>query len=224
MFKYTAVMIEPRQHKAIYFVLNNFLMNLSDDWEVRVLVGNDNIDYVNDIVYNRLYQFLFRLTVINIGITNLNQRDYSKLMINKDTYDNIPTEMFLIFQTDSMIFKENKDLIYNYMEYDYVGAPWYSNDPQKQVGNGGLSLRRKSKMLEIINRGNVLAYNEDAYFSWSYPINKPSFEQAKEFSVETVFNENSFGIHNAWKYLSYEQTEFLKNKYEGLSELIELNS
>jgi hypothetical protein len=29
--KYTAVIIEPRQHKALQFVLNNFLENLNDE-------------------------------------------------------------------------------------------------------------------------------------------------------------------------------------------------
>jgi hypothetical protein len=218
MFKYTAIMIEPREHKAMHFVLNNFLTNLSDDWEIRVLVGDDNINYVTNIVKQLCDSD--RLKVINIGIKNLSQSDYSKLLVTKSFYDNIHTEMFLIFQTDSMIFPQYKEYIYNYMDYDYVGAPWTNGD----VGNGGLSLRRKSRMLEIIDRGAPLLYNEDGYFAWSYPINKPSFELAKLFSIETVFSENSFGIHNAWKYLSQEQIEFLKNKYEGLNDLIELNS
>ena len=32
--KYTAIIIEPRTHKALEFVLNNFLENLNDDWIV----------------------------------------------------------------------------------------------------------------------------------------------------------------------------------------------
>lgn len=218
MFKYTAVMIEPREHKAMHFVLNNFLTNLSNDWEIRLFVGDDNINYVTNIA-NKL-DHSDRLKVLNIGIKNLSQSDYSKLLVTKSFYDNIPTEMFLIFQTDSMIFSQYKEYIYIYMSYDYVGAPWMNRD----VGNGGLSLRRKSRMLEIIDRGAPLMYNEDGYFAWSYPINKPSFELAKFFSIETVFNEISFGVHNAWKYLLQDQIEFLKNKYEGLSELIELNT
>lgn len=218
MFKYTAIMIEPREHKAMHFVLNNFLTNLSNDWEIRVFVGDNNINYVTNIA-NKL-DHSDRLKVINIGIKNLSQSDYSKLLVTKSFYDNIPTEMFLIFQTDSMIFSQYKEYIYIFMDYDYVGAPWTNRD----VGNGGLSLRKKSRMLEIIDRGAPLMYNEDGYFAWSYPINKPSFELAKFFSIETVFNEISFGVHNAWKYLSQDQIEFLKNKYEGLSELIELNT
>lgn len=31
MFKYTAVIIEPRRHNALEFVLENFLTNLSEE-------------------------------------------------------------------------------------------------------------------------------------------------------------------------------------------------
>ena len=65
-------------------------------------------------------------------------------------HDYIKTEMFLIFQTDTLIL--NKEKIYDFMNYDYVGAPfnrnfnWRRNYPLTDfydVGNGGLSLRRK---------------------------------------------------------------------------------
>ena len=73
-----------------------------------------------------------------MNVDNLTIRDYNRLFTNKSFYDYIPTETFLIFQTDTMIFKEHKNLINNFLEYDYVGAPWLAC---KQVGNGGLSLR-----------------------------------------------------------------------------------
>ena len=34
MFKYTAIIVEPRCHKALSFVLQNFFENLSDEWGV----------------------------------------------------------------------------------------------------------------------------------------------------------------------------------------------
>ena len=51
----------------------------------------------------------------------------------------------MVFQTDSVICDENSKLINDYMLYDYVGAPW-----KDAVGNGGFSLRRKSKALEMM--------------------------------------------------------------------------
>jgi len=52
-------------------------------------------------------------------------------------------------------------------------------------------------------------------------LNKPSFEDAKEFSIEPVYNDKSFGIHKPWRNLKkedyqqliklYPQIEILKN-------------
>ena len=47
--------------------------------------------------------------------------------------------------------KKNKDIINDFLEYDYVGAPWiitaYTFTKNcSYIGNGGFSLRRKSKI------------------------------------------------------------------------------
>jgi hypothetical protein len=52
MSKYTAIIIEPREHKALSFVLNNFLSNLSNDWSFIIFHGNKNSEYVKNIVNN----------------------------------------------------------------------------------------------------------------------------------------------------------------------------
>ena len=44
--KYTAIIVEPREHKALAFVLENFLENLNDDWNVIILHGTENKKYV----------------------------------------------------------------------------------------------------------------------------------------------------------------------------------
>ena len=102
--------------------------------------------------------------------------------------------------------KENKDKINDFLQYDYVGAPWLR---RKEVGNGGFSIRRKSKMLEIIHKcpyetlisDDIDYQNEDVYFSLLCPsvsINKPSYEESQIFSSETIWNPKSFGLHKVW--------------------------
>lgn len=202
---YSAIIIEPRCHKALEFVLGNFLENLSDDWNIIIFHGNLNIEFVYDIVENKLSQYKSRVSFVNLGIDNLTRQEYSDLLIT-DTrfYDHIPTETFLIFQTDTMIFKKHRNLINNFLKYDYVGAPWPWNptNDENNVGNGGLSLRKKSKMLEIIEKEKNpnLSLLEDVFFSCNkvVPLYKPSFEEAKYFSVEWVFSEITFGCHQPW--------------------------
>jgi hypothetical protein len=230
MYKYTALIIEPRKHKALEFVLNNFLYNLSNDWQIIIFHGNNNIEYIKNI-FNKLdIIYPNRITnLINLNIDNLHFTQYNNLFFSETLYSYIPNEIFIVFQTDSIILNDNKDLINLFLDFDYIGAPWRN----KEVGNGGFSIRKKSKMLEILkikgcprNQDNV---NEDQYFSClgskrklNIEYNIANFETANRFSVETVFNEKPFGIHNCWKYLNQEEILFLTTKYPEISELIKL--
>ena len=197
-YKYTAIIIEPREHKALEFVLQNFNDNLSDDWQFIVFHGNKNKEYSENICKKVFIPERVRL--INLNVDNLTIPEYNKLLFTTDFYNNISTDTFLVFQTDSIICNKHKDLINNFLEYDYVGAPWING-----VGNGGLSLRKKSKMIKILNNckhdDNT---NEDVFFSSSCDnivINKPEIETAKTFSIEHLNNNKSFGIHKAYEYL-----------------------
>lgn len=221
---YTAVIVEPREHKALAFVLNNFVENLSDNWNFIIFHGNKNIDYILNILKSPLLsKNINRIKLINLNVDNLTRRDYNNLLVSKDFYNKIPTEVFLIFQTDTMICKQNKHLINKFIKYDYVGAPILK---MELVGNGGLSLRRKSKMLEIINTCEYKNENEDVYFSRACHknnVNKPDYEESKEFSVETIYHPNSFGVHKLWNYLSEKEINDKNNFCTGVFELTDLN-
>ena len=134
--------------------------------------------------------------------------------------------MFLLFQTDSMICKPYRERIYDFMEYDYVGAPWHEvvRYPWKtQVGNGGLSLRRRSAMVRIaVNIPYIPGYPEDMYFSEGCDrlgLKKPTWAKAKEFAIETQASPSSFGIHRAWRW-----TSVAEEQCPGYSELVRLNA
>ena len=222
--EYTAIMIEPRKHGAMEYVLKNFTDNLDERWNFIIFHGNLNEQFVKDIVDKKLQKHKHRITFSNLGVDNLTVAQYSELFYNAALYDNIPTEMFLVFQTDSMILAKNKDNIYKFMNFDYVGAPW--NDKirgfsitngtattKNIVGNGGLSLRRKSKMLEVLEHkdkcldtenkqpyGKFIA--EDQCFNGSYAqdvnLRVPTLENAKFFGVEELYSNQAFGTHKPW--------------------------
>jgi hypothetical protein len=220
--QYTAIIIEPREHKALSFVLRSFLNNLSSQWDVIVFHGNKNIQYLENIITNDLAEHKNRIKLINLNVDNLTIGDYNKLLLSESFYNNIPTEVFLVFQTDTLINDKNKEKINDFLQYDYVGAPW--RDFGFNVGNGGLSLRRKSKILEKIRKCPYKGENEDMYFANDecIKLNKPSGEKAKEFSVETIYYENPFGVHKPNGNLSNEELEMLKKNVNGLDELIRL--
>uniref|UniRef100_A0A6C0B8W0 DUF5672 domain-containing protein n=1 Tax=viral metagenome TaxID=1070528 RepID=A0A6C0B8W0_9ZZZZ len=201
---YSAVIVEPRIHKALLFVLKNFLENLSNEWNIIIFHGNLNKRYIKSLIDNKLSQYKGRISLVNLNIDNLTREEYSRLFVsNKNFYRFIPTETFLVFQTDTMIFPPYKNLINNFLKYDYVGAPW-PHDPRNNghnVGNGGLSLRQKSKMLEIMDKEQEKNLPEDVFFSCTTEVElyKPSAEEAKLFSIENIFSDQTFGCHQPWR-------------------------
>ena len=218
---YTAIIVEPRCHKALKFVLHNFYKNLSNEWNIILFHGNQNEQFSRNIINE--FSNKNRINMINLNVDNLTISQYNNLFINdKSFYDKIPTETFLVFQTDTMIFPRYKNYINLFLKYDYVGAPWPHTPRNNQnVGNGGLSLRKKSKMLEIMDKDPNKNCNEDVYFSCSNYVSlyKPSFEEAKYFSIELVFSNYSFGCHKCWLY--HNKQKLIKT-YPSLINLIKL--
>jgi len=196
---YTAVIIETRQHKALEFVLRNFLSTL--ECPFLLFCGNLNKEFCTSLLSGPLAEFKERVRLVELNVDTMRASEYSTLLCTKKTiYNEIHTEHFLLFQTDTMLFPRFKDNLNEFFKYDYVGAPW-NNDRFGGVGNGGLSLRKKSKMLEIMDTVTYCGEPEDMYFCNNLLVDlyRPSMEEAKRFSVEEVFHPESFGCHQPWK-------------------------
>lgn len=230
--KFTAIIVEPRKHRALDFVLGNFLENLDGRWRIIVFHGTENETFVKDIIAAKGTD---RITTANIGRSNLTKEEYSAYMMSTEFLYKVPTDTFLIFQTDSMICSDQKNTIDKFLKYDYVGAPWKEIPKEYErrgtlVGNGGLSLRRKSKMLEILEKCPVSPSNvpEDVFFALpcaGVRIYKPSVSTAKEFSMEMLYGPKSWGIHRAWNKdnLGEGLTEEIEAQCRGYKTLVKLN-
>lgn len=227
--KYTAIIVEPRQHKALELVLSNFTSNLDERWNFIIFHGTNNLDFIINILNNIIPEHKNRFTLINLNVENMSTNDYNNLLYTRDFYNNIPTEIFLIFQTDTIICKKYKDYIYKFLDYDYVGAPWRVSlfgNSTKIVGNGGLSLRKKSKMLEILDNCTHNYENEDMFFSklisnckYDVELKKPTIEDAMKFSVETIYNNETFGVHKPWGWIDSKNDMSFCEDYDKLVEL-----
>uniref|UniRef100_A0A6C0KTL5 DUF5672 domain-containing protein n=1 Tax=viral metagenome TaxID=1070528 RepID=A0A6C0KTL5_9ZZZZ len=225
MRKYSAIIIEPRQHIALSFVLENICKNLSDEWLVIIMHGINNIEFIDNIISNHLHKYRNRIAKINLFVDNLKLSEYNELLVSEYFYNKIPTEKFLVFQTDSMISEKNKELINNFLDYDYVGAPWKDltdGNHKYSVGNGGFSFRDKNACLECIKNNKWDGCNEDMFFS-KYITNKPSIDEAKMFSIETIYSDKSFGTHKPWFYFYEHQINNLSEQFDGLDQLMKLN-
>ena len=212
---YEAVFIEFRVLPHIEFLIRNAIMKLGEEWSHTIVCGNENVDFIVKIcgAISR------NINIVQIDKYNVLPSEYSKLLTSVSFWNLFKGEKILIYQEDSFIFNYN---INDFIHFDYIGAPFQKNvnDTPNLVGNGGFSLRSKSKMIEVIQKKSPLdtEYNsstkkymknsnldfppEDVYFSKNMQeLNiglVADWDTASLFSSESVFNEKSFGGHKFW--------------------------
>lgn len=191
---YTAVIVEPRKHKDLEAVIKTvmYFLNESDSkikWGLTIIHGQSNKKFVKKIVDK-----WEGVELHNLWINNLTPLQYNQLLMGSRFWKQLKSENILLFQTDSTLVKFGID---QFISYIYIGAPWIKFREGKIVGNGGLSFRKKSKMIEIsetyINDDITM---EDIYFcKYLKEEDLPDIGIAKQFSVEDVEYDDPLGLH-----------------------------
>ena len=213
--KYEAVLIEYRCFPHLEFLIRNTIIKLGNEWSHTIVCGNLNYNFIK----NMCLSISTNINIIKTDYDNLNQSTYSILLSTIDFWNLFESEKILLYQEDSCIFNSN---INEFLKWDYVGAPWpkKQNDTINSVGNGGLSLRTRQIMIDVINfisinniqiNSSTVNYMniskmticpEDVYFSKTIQEYKlglvADWNTAFNFSSESIYNSNSFGGHNFW--------------------------
>ena len=119
---------------------------------------------------------------------------YNELCKRHEFYESFSNyEFMLIYQLDSWVFYDDLDY-FTSLEYDYFGAPWFKQNEDNayvidKCGNGGFSLRRISKFIEVckenIKEADKSDVAEDIFFSNNKDIKVCPLEIGVEFSFET---------------------------------------
>jgi len=228
---YEAVLVEFRIIPHLEFIIRNAILKLGKEWAHTIICGNLNYDWIQNICLEIYPNNLIK--IIKLDIDNLSTNKYNELLARLDFWEKLNGDKILIHQEDSIIFKSNYD---DFINWDYIGAPWppSSNINPNNVGNGGFSLRSKIKMIEIINKINIMdvKYNvnydgippEDVYFTKIMNENNIGIladtKSALEFSHEYLINENAFGGHCFFIYNNNWKNILLKNNVYSLLEKI----
>ena len=208
----SAAIVELRQHHALKFSIQSVRATLPD-WTIHVFTGYDNhtwaCEELKDIPLLEFHQLSYQ---------NLNLITYSCLLTTPSFYDYFDTEFVLIFQTDTVLFPQSPYLVTYFMNQnvDYIGAPWFHlniNDGRTNYvgGNGGLSLRKVSRMKELLTRypyAKRCHIPEDVYICRLPDIQLPHKSIAERFSVESIFHPCPFGTHKPW--ITLNMDEYLK--------------
>jgi len=210
-----AVIIEPREHPHLEYVLRNVMFFLGPGWGLRIICGRQNYEFVRGLVAG---WGSVRLHVLDTD--NLTRDEFRNLRKNSRFWADLRGDMLLCFETDTMLRRPGIDA---FMEYDYIGAPWNKKQAVSdvvRVGNGGLSLRRRSTMIDMCLRGKTHTIpSEDSYFSIQLHLHKdevnlPSVEVARTFAVESLYYPDPLGLHKPWSYLRYSE---MLSLYESIT-------
>tara|TARA_R110001583_G_scaffold4497_4_gene25944 strand:- start:879 stop:1625 length:747 start_codon:yes stop_codon:yes gene_type:complete len=241
--KKTAVIVETRKHKALEFVLNNVMTILPPDWNLQIFHGLNNLQYINNIVEsnNLLTSIKEKISFTNLNIESVTQEASSEIMLSEQFWSSINGDIILYFECDSMLCPNSKYKVDDFLDFDYIGGYWGNklydlNEQYPVVMNGGVSIRKKQFMLDIIrnkwepyvaNGGNTC---ED-YFVSACIEKHPTVKQVITFSIDCGYiaplnMEAPFAVHKPWGVnpakghgKAYDQIKQVCNEIEVLKNL-----
>ena len=167
----------------------------------------------SNIVIRRL-QLSGKLDVVPLPSNySLSSREtISQMFTDSHLYRDLlaPAEHLLVFQPDSIFCANAPKTLNDFLEWDWIGAPW--SKTAQYGGNGGLSLRKVSKILQVLEREKRKNGDGELEDLWlSNRLNRlPNARMAvakvsKTFSVESVWDETPLGYHIGWLGVHHEQ-------------------
>jgi hypothetical protein len=196
-----AVIVEFRTTDLLVTVIHNVNHHIPSTWPIQIFHGKDNQNFIQNSTLAPL------IASGKIFLTLLEEvygrKRTDELLTNPKFWERVRGEKILFFQIDSIMCSNSPHKITDFLQYDYVGAPWdpswYSFSKVDLVGNGGFSLRSRSKILALLA---LVPYNskvpEDVWYSTNLRRVNGSIapvDVAKTFAVESVYYERPLGIH-----------------------------
>lgn len=162
-----ALLIENRPDPILAPLLLHFVSVVPPDWRFRFMGSPESVAHLNRSVAIREHVAVGKLdlTYIPANMSTAGQEHISRFLTDLWMYETVlqPAEWLLVFQTDSILCANSRLTLDDFLEYDWVGAPWKADS--MWGGNGGLSLRRVSTMIDVL-RNQVREENTEPEDVW----------------------------------------------------------
>ena len=207
------VIVEPRKHKLLKYVCENFDKNMSKSWDMYVFHGKSHRSHAEEAVANIKGR---KVILLPLDKDNFTADDYNFTLKQLDFWNKVKAENILVFQTDAVLCPASKYKIKDFMHFDYIGCGSFNRAIGKEkpawgkykdtdenisfYGIGGLSFRKNSFQKQCIrNYPNINPdYPEDVFYSECVEtsIHKPrSAMDLANFCTQDEFVSKSFGAH-----------------------------
>ena len=99
---YEAVIVEFRILPHIEFIIRNAIQKLGAKWSYTIICGNLNYNLCKNIS-SRISK---NIRIIKLDYDNMSQQEYSNFLMTKEFWNLLYGEKILIYQDDSLIFKD----------------------------------------------------------------------------------------------------------------------
>ena len=198
------VIVEPRAHKHLQRVLENFHKKMKPEWDLYVFYGKSHGEFIKNATKQITNTNRRKVFLKPLGTDNLNANQYNQLLQHKDFWDQVNAENILVFQVDTALCGKSKRKMNNFTKYNYIGCDigksigdkgWGGN--HRRYGVGGLSFRKKSFILKCIKKQTRKNLPENVAFSNCVHNShrKPtSLKNGKNFCSQGTFGK-SVGSH-----------------------------
>jgi len=209
MNKNTALICEPRKIDYLPKIIKQFQYVLKN-WNFVFYCGKDLKNYWKNILEN--------VEIRELNDNNFSPEQYNEFFKEKKLWESITGDFVLVFQADTWIHEDdkynidyfiklNKSYIGGNMNYDWNELKRESINPKYKNFNGGLSLRKREDMINIINfmskKENLsdesITDAEDVYFTIGcYKLGLPigDDEESSYFAIHDIYKDKWFGFHN----------------------------
>ncbi|KAH9906268.1 hypothetical protein F4778DRAFT_778657 [Xylariomycetidae sp. FL2044] len=147
-----ALLIENRALPSLAPLLLHFISVVPPDWRFRFMGSEASVAQVgkSPAIRSQVSGGKLDLTLIPSNMSTGGQEEISQFLTTLWVYETLlrPAETLLVFQTDSVLCANSARSLDDYLDYDWVGAPW--NPSGRFGGNGGLSLRKVGAIVEVL--------------------------------------------------------------------------
>jgi hypothetical protein len=191
------VLVERRCHPNLWFILRN-IAYFGKGWSIYLFCSKQNYAYCAAILGKNLKNVHLKIIYDVLAEPKDAIEDYNNTMKSASFWEQIGAETLCVFQMDCYLRKPIPDEI---LEYDYVSSPWIWNT--KSPGGGGLSIRKRSVMIDICSRKEPALIPEDGFIAQGLcelGYNFLHSSESKKYFMESYLSEDPVGIHQWWTF------------------------
>jgi hypothetical protein len=190
----TICIVERREHVNFDFILKN-VGYFCPGWSFTIICSDANYAFVKEFMKGK--QATIVPYFIGLGTSEQGKNEYNSLLQQENFWNFMEAEWILMVEMDSYLLRSLPEEMF---QYDYVASHWAWD---KTSMGGGLSLRKKSVMLELCKRGFPVSAVQDQWANDGckhYGFKMPTYEKYKNWFVESCYSYKPIGVHQFWTF------------------------